>query len=359
MHKDDLMTPKERNKALVENREADRLPIFISISSLSGVYGGFNYKEAFSNEKNITKSLVASYRKIGQDSISLGYGLHGIGRALGSKLNSPLNSVPSVEKHLLENLDSISNIDFEKTQLDKDDNLKIRYTALEMINEEVGNEVGLSFGITGPFTSAVSIIPLDKILRLLRKDPENVHKLLEIVTNCLIGIIDSFALLENVSISIADPIASGSILSPKQYKEFVLPYTKRMIEKIHGFNKKTSYHICGNTNNILELMTETKTDSISLDNVVDLGFAKEKIGKKVKILGNVDPVDCMLLGNEKTIDNAIKTCFKKAYNSEKGFSIATGCDVPLNTPLKNVDYYMKSCRKYAKCPVNESMFLGD
>lgn len=356
MHKDDFMTPKERKRAMKEDKNIDRVPIYIMLSSVPSHIAGFTYKEGFSNEKNIAKSLIETYRRFGHDSVSLAYGLHGIGRALGSELNSPEDTVASIEKHVLNNLDDIHKLDFDKTQLSKDHNLKIRYRALEMVNEEIGEEVSLSYGITGPFTSAASVYPPERLLKALRKEPEKVQQLLEFITECLLGIIESFAPMENVSVSMADPVASGSILSPKLYKEFVLPYTKRLVDAIHRHKKSTTYHICGDTTNILELMAESNSDNISLDNKVDLSKAKEVLGPKVQFVGNVDPVNYLLLGDKESIDNAVKECFKKAYGAEKGFYISTGCDLPLNTPIENIAFYMDSCRKYTKYPIDTTLF---
>lgn len=238
-----------------------------------------------------------------------------------------------------------------------DINLQIRHNALDLTNEAIGGEVGLSFGITGPFTSASSLFPPEKMLRSLRKEPEKVHQLLSFVTDCLLGIIDDFAPMENISMSIADPVASGSLLSQKQYREFVLPYTKRLVDRMHHHNKSVTYHICGDTTSILEDMASAGPNGISLDNKVDLTHAKKVIGHKVQIVGNVDPVNYLLLGNPQTIDEAVRHCFKSAYGSDKGFFISTGCDLPLDTPFENVDYYMESCRKYAKYPIDTSLFL--
>ena len=357
MHKDDLMTPKERKLAMSQGKAIDRMPINIMLSSLPARIAGFTYREGFKNAENTAKSIITTYERFGHDSLSLSYGLHGIGRALGSQLNSPEDTVPAIEKHLLSNLKEVHNLDIEKTRLNRDPHLKMRYDALEMINEAIGNEIGISFGITGPFTSATSLYSPENMLRSLRREAENVHKLLEFVTSCLLEMVDVFAPLDNVALSIADPVASGSLLSPKQYEEFVLPYTRRITERVHQHNKTVGYHICGDTSNILKIMASANPNSISLDNKVDLSFAREVLEDKVTFVGNVDPVNYMLLGNEESIDGAIKECYRKAYGAKKGFFISTGCDLPLDTPFENIEAYMRSCRKYAKYPVDTSLFM--
>jgi len=52
--------------------------------------------------------------------------------------------------------------------------------------------------------------------------------------------------------------------------------------------KAVTLHICGKTNKIWELMAEAGADCISIDNDASLLEAKQKIGQKVRLMGNVN-----------------------------------------------------------------------
>ena len=119
---------------------------------------------------------------------------------------------------------------------------------------------------------------------------------------------------------------------------------------------KISMHICGDTTQNLVAMAESGVDTLSLDNMVDLADAKERIGDKVTISGNVNPIDVMLGGTPETVEKAVKECFRKGWGSPKGFVICTGCDTPMYAPFENIDAYMAAARKCAKYPVNPAVF---
>ena len=111
MHKDDQMTPKERLAGFFSNKPIDRIPILPFVTSVSGKVAGMTHKEKRSCAKNQAKAQIACYERFGNDSISIEYGLHGIGIALGSKTNDPEDGVPAIIDHYLKNLKDLNCLD--------------------------------------------------------------------------------------------------------------------------------------------------------------------------------------------------------------------------------------------------------
>lgn len=92
---------------------------------------------------------------------------------------------------------------------------------------------------------------------------------------------------------------------------------------------------------------------VSIDSAVDIGFAKETVGDKMSIMGNVSPIE-ILEGTPDSIQAAVIDCFRKCWDNPCGFTIAPGCDIPVQAPLENIDAYMKAARMCAKYPVQPS-----
>ncbi|MGM0379088.1 MAG: uroporphyrinogen decarboxylase family protein, partial [Bacillota bacterium] len=217
------------------------------------------------------------------------------------------------------------------------------------------DEVPTGVLISGPFTAAASIYKTANLLRATRKDSENLHRLIDFCTQNLKKIYREF-IKRGALILMCDPIASGTIIHKKQYREFVLPYTIELVKEIHEAGGMVCYHICGDTTSIITDMIESGCDMLSIDNKVDLEYTKNQIGDKVPILGNVDPVDVMNLGSPEDVKNAVKECLKKGYNSEKGYILASGCDLSGDIPLENVDAFMEAAREYGKWPLDPKNF---
>lgn len=352
MHKDDQMTPKERLLNFSLGKEIDRIPIIPFLGTIGGKISGMSLREGRLNSKNEAFMQIECYKRLGNDLLTIDYGLHGIGIALGSKTNDPEDDIPAITDFILKDLNDINKLDIGRCNSSKDINLKNHLEASEILLDKLSLECGVDITIPGPFTAAASIYPIEKLLRATRKTPELVHTLLNLCNEGIKSVCSEFAKL-GVSFTICDPVASSSILSLDNYIKFVKPYTIELVNHIHTLNSEAGYHICGNTTKILSEMVNTGVDLLSLDSAVDLEFAKQTVGNKICLVGNVDPVNVVFLGTKEQIFDAVKNCFIKGFNSPNGFIIATGCDIPSKTSLENVDAFMAASRKYGKWPLSD------
>lgn len=347
MHSDDQMTPKERLSNFAKGLELDRIPIIPFLGTIGGSMAGMSLQEGRRNSKNEALLQVACYERLGNDLLNIDYGLHGLGIALGSNTNDPYDDIPAISKFAMNQLEDISKLDLDLCRIEKDSHLLRHVEASEILLNRYHDECDLDITIPGPFTAASSLYPIDKLLRSSRKNPIEIHRLLKLCTQGLIIVCEEFAKL-GVSFTICDPVASSNIISTQQFKEFVMPYTIELVDKIHDLGTGAGYHICGNTTPLLELMVDTKVDMLSLDSAVDLGFARQKVGERICLVGNVDPVNIIYLGDAQQIELAVKSCCEIGMGSPNGFILATGCDIPSKTALENVDAFMDAGRKYGK-----------
>lgn len=102
-------------------------------------------------------------------------------------------------------------------------------------------------------------------------------------------------------------------------------------------------------------MVDTGPDMLSIDNLVDLEYVKGQVGKRLPILGNVPPVDVLMLGSRSDIFESVKTCILKGKDSPKGYIVASGCDITQNVPVENIDHMMEAVRKYGRYPIDEAL----
>jgi uroporphyrinogen decarboxylase len=354
MHKDDQMTPNERMEAFMTGKEMDRIltmPILVSVAHR--VYG-MTHKEKRSSALYQAEAQIACYERYGNDIMIIEYGLHGIGTAIGTEMTDPEDSVPAIQNHILRDLSDIDSLDFSKTSKEKDPWLKSNLEACEICMDKMGKEVPTGVLISGPFTAAASVYPVELILRATKKDPENLHKLLRLCTDSLKEIYADFIKTGAIIIQ-CDPIASGTLLRQKQYQEFVKPYATELNEVIQKAGGINTYHICGDSSKITEDMVDTGCNMLSVDNIVDLEKIKELVGDKVPILGNIDPVGILLHGDREGIHLAVKEAIRKAYDSPSGYILASGCDMTQNVPLENIEYFMEAARKYGKYPLDKNL----
>lgn len=197
-------------------------------------------------------------------------------------------------------------------------------------------------------TIASGIRSPDLILRDTRKNPRELKDLLELSLNYIIEWIKIFTNeFGPTRVSISDPLSSLDVLAPKQFCEFSEPYFSRLIEEVYLITGiKPKVHICGKSSGIWEYLSTLPISIFSIDNIENIKDANQIIGDSITIMGNVPPVEVMKLGDMQDVENAVKRCIKEGKEVKAGHILATGCDIPYNVPLENLEAFAKCAKSY-------------
>jgi MtaA/CmuA family methyltransferase len=140
--------------------------------------------------------------------------------------------------------------------------------------------------MTGPISTAASIIDPMSFYKELRKNPASAHRVLDYVTELLIRFAEESVKAGASVIAIGDPSATGEILGPVMFKEYAVRYLNVLTEAVHGFGAPVILHICGDINKVRSLIPELQADAISTDAMVNLAKLKEDY-PSVTTMGNL------------------------------------------------------------------------
>lgn len=132
----------------------------------------------------------------------------------------------------------------------------------------------------------------------------------------------------------------AGILSPEDYKKFVLPYSKLALENLPA----PSIHFSTGTTSCLDLVAEAGGDVISVDWRIDLDQAWKKIPGKA-IQGNLDPA-ALFLPRESLVA-AIRQILEKA-GGNPGHIFNLGHGVFPETPVENVELLVQEVHNFPK-----------
>ncbi|OAA90510.1 uroporphyrinogen decarboxylase family protein [Clostridium ljungdahlii] len=350
----DEMTPKERVEAMISGRPFDRVPCNIFIGDHAANIIGVKVSDLNFFSEKVLEGQLAANEKYGIESTGIGPGLAGIAEALGSKLFFPDHGAPYVSQYAINNVSDLEKLSVPDPV--KGGRFSFVLESAEKLVDKLGKEIPVSVEVPGPFTTAGNLMRIEKFLRDTRKNPEFAHRILRLATDTTIAFIKEAAKLD-VSMGIAEPSASGTLISYNMFKEFALPYLKEIVDTIKSLGKGSAYlHICGNTKKIWTLMADTGAESLSLDDVIDLEEAKKTVGDRVVLIGNVKPTETMYLGKPEDVERDAKECLRKAYDNPKGYVLALGCGFPIDTPPENIHALREAAKKYGKYPYQPELF---
>lgn len=351
----DKMTPKERMIAFSKGDEMDRIPIVPDMGVTMSDFIGATTYEYYHSSEVIKDTEVALFKRLRHDSVGVSTTLRGMAEAMGSEIFYPKDNISLLKEPIVKKPEDISKLKLIDPW--KDGKLPILLEALQKIRDEIGDEADIGASMTAPFSVCASVIGTDNLLRWIVKKPDIVHKIMDIITLCNDEYIRALGSI-GFSTGFCDPVASTSLIKKKHFDEFVLPYFSRNVENVIKYcNSKPTIHICGKSKELWKDIVECGIGNFSIDNCEDLQEAKEIMGDKVCITGNVPPVDALLFGTKEDIDLAVKECVKKAYDSPCGFILSTGCQIPKGTKIENIEHFMEAGKKYGSYPIQKDLLI--
>jgi len=206
-----------------------------------------------------------------------------------------------------------------------------RLEAICYLRETLGGQVPIMGWVEGALAEAADLRGVMNLMIDLNRRPDWVLDLLEQIVEVEIKFAQEQVRAGADIIGLGDAVASQ--VSERMYREFALPYEKRIFEAVHQQGGAARLHICGDTTHILEAMTESKADIIDIDWMVDIEQAAGVLDGKAALCGNFDPVAVMLQGKPEQVRSAVLDCQRKG--GERYFS-AAGCEIPDGTPSENL-----------------------
>ena len=100
----------------------------------------------------------------------------------------------------------------------------------------------------------------------------------------------------------------AGILAPDDYKEFELPYVKKIVTSLKKQHPETPViYFANNCAGIIKEVKKSGADVIGIDWRIDIGEAVKRLGKKVAVQGNIDP--CALFCRKKRLGRKFRTYY--------------------------------------------------
>lgn len=124
-------------------------------------------------------------------------------------------------------------------------------------------------------------------------NPKLVHQLVEVTQSHDIRAMQRMVAAGVDVVVFGDDYAdkNGPLMSPRHFKEFVLPGLKRSVDAAHEAGAYVVKHTDGNIMPILDMIVETGIDALNpLEPVagMDIGRIKERYGGRIALIGNID-----------------------------------------------------------------------
>lgn len=224
------------------------------------------------------------------------------------------------------------------------------FRTVDLVLAEVGDTLSVHQEIFSPWTQLLELFGYENALMYLLDDPDKIHAILAAYTEGTADLGVRMARRCADAVLISSAFAGGGFISPRQYEQFVLPYERRIVDRIHAEGVPVYTHTCGEIGDRLELMVETGIDGIdTLDppplGSVDLEDAKQRVGDRVFFKGNIDAVNT-LLGKSREEVRSDALWRLKVGSPGGGYILSSACSVSPRVPPENLTVLAEASRAF-------------
>ena len=294
------------------------------------------WPEAHTDPDLMVKLGEAQYTLLGFDSVRSGFDLGLEAQALGAEVNmGSRDRNVYITKPAFDDLDSFA-IPPNLFELGR---FPIHFKALSILSNRHRNNVPIYAHIVGPLTLLGQLFGVEKVMKVCLKNPGLFQNVLERVSD----IVASYGnlLFNNGAdlLSMAEPTASGTMISSRIFEKFMVPIHRKLSKELKG---RVVLHICGDTVPILNKIPDTGFCAFSFEGpTVEVKKAKEVIGDRMALYGNIPTVDVLMNGTVDDVRKAVMKAIEGGINS-----VAPACSFPLQTPINNQRAMVEAVREY-------------
>ncbi len=323
------LTPKERVSYRLANQPVDRIPNLCLLMTFAARRIGCTYDQYVQDYHLLVEGNLRCCEEFEIDMLSAISDPMRESHDLGARVVFPFDDVPyASEAYIITTNDLLK---LQPVQPENGKRMSDRLSAIRLLKVKGGDSYPILGWVEGAFAEACDLHGITETMQDLVDQPEFLLDLLEICTEQ--AILFSNAQIEAGSDFIGIGDAAASLIGPRSYRKFVLPYEQRIIKAIHAQGAKARLHICGNISSLLKILPETGADIIDIDYPVDFSSAVAALSPSIAANGNIEPSRIFLQGSIEDVRQAVRQC---AFVSEDNTCISAGCEVPRDTPPENL-----------------------
>lgn len=337
------MNGHQRISATLEGKETDCLAFMPITMMLAADVIGMPYGKYVTDYRVLVEGQLATARQFDFDHVSAISDPAREAADHGANVRYYDDAPPAIDEanallHDKSKLENLKPLDPLKTGSRCFD----RINGIRSLVEAVKNELFVEGWVEGPCAEAADLRGINNLMLDFHDDPDFVHALFNFNVDNALRFAEAQIQAGADLIGVGD--AAASLVGPKIYRDFVLPYEKRLVEGIKKLGARFRLHICGNINRSLTDIGTLGCDFVDLDSMVSVQKAREEMGPNQVLAGNIDPVKVLRNGTPDMVFEAVKECHRQAG---RHFIVGAGCEVPRDTSSENID----AMRRYARNPL--------
>ncbi len=335
------MNSLERLHGILEAQPVDRVPNFDIFMTRAAHHIGAPLSKYYRDHRVLAAANLAVLQDFGLDIVQAISDPYREAADIGLDVTFPDDGLPLGAKPLIVEHGDLAGIRFPVSTFGP--RMTDRLEGVRLLRAEVGNRVPVMGWVEGALAEAADLRGMGPVMLDLVMAPAWLKELLERCVEVGIAFAEEQVEAGAHIIGLGDAVASQ--ISPAMYREFALPYERRIFDAVRARGGLPRLHICGNTTHLLNDMAASGAAIVDVDWMVDLGRAVDTM-RDVVVCGNADPVSVFLQGTPGQVREAV---LANAAAGRGRWISAAGCEIPDGTPAANLLAQRDALAGLARC----------
>ena len=337
------MTEKERFFCVLHGEPTDRPPCICPGGMMNMITEevmdrcGVSWPEAHTEAEQMAALALANYENGCFENVGVPFCMTaeaeamGAGITLGTKVNEP-----RVTEYAIRSVDEWANL--KEIQPDSG-RVPVVLEAIRILKKK-NLTVPIVGNLTGPVSTASSLMEPVDFYKQLRKKNKQAHEFMNFVTNQIIRFARWQIEAGADVIAISDPSGTGEILGPRLFEEFAVHYLNQIVDAIRDLQPGIIIHICGQMKNVYRQMDQLKSDVLSFDSIVSMREARKNLPGRV-LMGNVSTY-ALEFGDPEKVAGLTRHCVESGSDI-----VAPACGLGTKSPLRNIQAMLQYLKEEA------------
>jgi len=302
---------------------------------------GVIYNEYNRNAKLMAKTQIEAIKRLDYDWAWLQVDDCIEFEPLGVGVKGSGNILPATCEYLPATVETLRGLTMPNPQ--KDGRMPVLLDAIKNIKDELGDTVCVTGRVAAPFSSVTLLYGMTESLLLLYDDPELFIETIKFFTE-----MQSMWATEQIkagadAIWVGDCNASGHLISPAQYREFAFMGACDLAKAIAEYKGLSFYHASEHNLECIQIQAETGVSALSVGPGVDMAVVKQKVGDRICIIGNIDPIKYLLDADEDSVYREARR-IAAVGREGGGYIFNSGEMIPRETPEANIRAMIRGAR---------------
>ncbi|WP_406661767.1 methylcobamide:CoM methyltransferase MtaA [Methanolobus sp. ZRKC3] len=335
------MTQRERFIRSLKGETVDKVPV-CAVTQTGTVdlmeLAGAKWPEANYDPEKMATLAIAAHEFAGLEAVRIPFCTSVIAETLGCRFDEgSFDTQPYQLDFPCKKKDDVQDIAIPD-DITETPRMKTVLQAAGIVREKIGDDIPIIAGMIGSAATAFYLSGANNYLMWCITQEDIFKDLLKIGTEVCVEY--GNALYEHGvdSVVMIDSEAGPDILPPTLFESLVLPEYLSITSKVDGLN---ILHICGDSSDILDPMADSGFKGLSIEEKVDVRYARQVVGKRASIIGNISPSATLLGKSTDSIKKEAKQCIEDGVNI-----LAPGCGIAPHTPTENLRAMVEARDEY-------------